>query len=154
MRSLDGIRQKINNMKRTGFRAPQYKATERAPLAPLYRPVTYSTADDFSPQPKSAPKRDESYRRWVASQPCWNCGAVGRSQAAHADAGKGIGIKSSDETLYPLCADQPMHNGCHTVLGMTGLFSQAERRSLEKTAAEDTKRRAQWAGAWPEGWPE
>lgn len=61
--------------------------------------------------------RDESYRRFVASLPCFACGIAGISQAAHSNqggAGKGLSIKASDAFLFPPCADQPMRLGCHS----------------------------------------
>ena len=35
------------------------------------------------PIEKESPVRSESYRRFVASQPCFGCGIAGYSQAAH-----------------------------------------------------------------------
>ena len=86
-------------------------------IAPrLYR-VPAPSALIFNPQPKHEYVRDESYRRFVASLPCFVCARVGRSQAAHSNAesdGKGGSIKASDSALFPLCADEPGAVGCHT----------------------------------------
>lgn len=56
--------------------------------------------------------RDEKFRRWIASLPCMVCGQALISQAAHIEKG-GIGLKSSDESCRPLCADTPNRQGCH-----------------------------------------
>jgi hypothetical protein len=84
--------------------------------------------------PKERPVRSEPYRRLVAALPCFNCGAAAPSQAAHADFGKGMGIKSSDLTCYPLC---PM---CHHNWGSTGHFYKGVRRKFESSGAVETQR--------------
>ncbi len=61
--------------------------------------------------------RSEPYRRFVASLPCIHCGLEGYSQAAHANNaifGKGLGQKAHDCYLFPLCADRPGVQGCHS----------------------------------------
>lgn len=91
------------------------------------------------PVPKAVYVRSESYRRRVATLPCAHCGRPGPSQAAHADEGKGLGIKASDDTCYPLCADATGRRGCHTLIGASGLFSREQRRYLEQKYAEQTR---------------
>jgi hypothetical protein len=93
----------------------------------------------IKPCPKAILLRDENYRRAVAILPCFNCGIEDYSQAAHADEGKGLGIKSSDETCYPLCADRPGVVGCHTLIGASGTYSREARREFEKQAAVWTR---------------
>lgn len=92
--------------------------------------------------PKSKPWRSETYRRWVASLPCAHCGIEGYSQAAHGDQGKGMGMKSSDETCYPACGPHldflGMVQGCHALLGSTGTFTKKQRRDMEATYAAET----------------
>ena len=86
------------------------------PVPRLVR-VPAPSAPIFNPQPKQEYVRDESYRRFVASLPCFVCGRVGRSQAAHSNSathGHGRSIKASDASLFPLCADGPEAIGCHT----------------------------------------
>ncbi len=61
--------------------------------------------------PKDPPLRSEPYRRYVASLPCAHCGRAGPSQCAHADEGKGLSLKASDRTCFPLCADGPSRRG-------------------------------------------
>ena len=93
----------------------------------------------MNPQPKAAPVRDEAYRRRVAALPCAHCGKPGPSQCAHADEGKGMGIKASDLDTYPLCADTPSEYGCHTLIGATGCFTKEQRRHLERTYVQQTR---------------
>lgn len=67
---------------------------------------------ELKPAPKEPePVRDEGYRRLVALLPCIICGAHGSSQAAHGNRGKGLGLKTSDLTCFPLCHEGA--NGCH-----------------------------------------
>lgn len=116
-------------MKRTGFKPPVFVAfvrEKRAPAPIACIRVPRPSAAVFRPTPKAVYLRDESYRRFVASLPCFACGRAGRSQAAHsnqAGAGKGLSIKASDSSLFPLCADEPGALGCHArhdrLIGMT-----------------------------------
>ena len=87
--------------------------------------------------PKQPIVRSEAYRRLVASLPCYRCGIEGYSQAAHADAGKGMGIKTDDLTVYPLCGERRETPGCHFVVGR--LFTKAERREFEIAGAAWTQ---------------
>lgn len=107
-------------MKRSGF-ASQWQPRsrpERTERTITLRPIRVPApaAPVFNPQPKHEYIRDEGYRRYVASHDCFRCGIAGISQAAHANsaaAGKGMGIKASDEALFPLCATTPDRPGCH-----------------------------------------
>jgi hypothetical protein len=72
--------------------------------------------------------RSEAYRRAVASLPCMACGREGMTQAAHNNqigSGKGMGIKSGDETCMALCID------CHRTLDQGGKMTKIERREFE-----------------------
>lgn len=102
---------------------------------------------------KSKPVRSEAYRRAVASLPCVICGIAGQSQAAHGSAGKGMGIKACDTTLFPACAARPGVAGCHARLDQGALFSKAVRHALEPAWAADTQRRIHAMGKWPKGVP-
>lgn len=137
-------------MKRSGFKRPQ--RPERAPVDyhPLVKPVKYAViADAPASMPKQAPVRSEAYRRAVAALPCAICGTPGFSQAAHANTGKGMGMKACDLTLFPACADRPGVVGCHTKLDQGALFSKAVRRELEPVWAADTQRKIKAMGQWP-----
>lgn len=142
-------------MKRSGFKRPQ--RPERVPIVhkPLAVPLVYAVIDDqVRAAPKSAPVRSEEYRRAVATLPCVICGVPGYSQAAHANTGKGMGIKACDLTLFPACADRPGVVGCHTKLDQGALFSKAARRTLESVWAADTQRKIKLMGQWPATFPQ
>ena len=87
---------------------------------------------------KERPVRDPGYLRLVASLPCVWCGRQGPSQAAHANRGKGMGIKASDAQTFPLCATRPMALGCHDLFDQ-GSVPREERRRLEVLWAERTR---------------
>jgi len=131
-------------MKRTGF-AP--KLAPRPVTTTTYTPrpraqavaVTDGKARLVVSVPKANPLRDEAYRRLVAALPCAHCKRPGPSQAAHGDEGKGMGIKSSDDTCFPLCADAPGWRGCHSLIGAGGVFGRDQRRELERTYARRTR---------------
>lgn len=78
---------------------------------------------------KATPVRSESYRRFVASWPCFCCGIHGYSQCAHANGG-GMGTKASDLDTFPLCATRPGDMGCHMRFDLCIGMSKAERREL------------------------
>lgn len=91
--------------------------------------------------PKRPPVRDEAYRRLVAAMDCAHCGKAGPSQAAHSDSdGKGLAMKASDLTCYPLCADSPGRQGCHSIIGASGMFTREQRRTLEQGYAAKTRK--------------
>jgi hypothetical protein len=135
-------------VKRTAFKRPgiQVKAGKTVSLAFKSRPraaipVT-STSGLVLQFPKQVYLRDVAYLRWVASLPCAHCGVESRSQAAHSDdngtGGKGIGIKSSDDTCYPACGPVVGDPGCHWRIGTSGMFDKAVRRELEQSYAAQT----------------
>lgn len=94
-----------------------------------------------APIPKAAPVRSEPYRRAVATLPCAICGVHGYSQAAHANQGKGMGMKACDLTCFPACGPRPGFQGCHAALDQGALFLKAVRRELEPVWAADTMRK-------------
>lgn len=103
--------------------------------------------------PKAHPVRNEAYRRAVASLPCVICKVPGYSQAAHGSAGKGMGLKACDTTLFPACCDRPGMRGCHSQLDQGALFKKAVRHELEPVWAADTQRRIYALGLWPKNMP-
>lgn len=145
-------------MKRTGF-AP--KTPRREPTQCTYtpRPRTPAAARDDGkarmvvPLPKAELVRSEAYRRLVAAMPCALCHKPGPSQAAHADFGKGLSLKADDRTCFPLCADAPGRNGCHTSVGSMGLMGKQERREFEIAAAYATATAIYVSGQWPKWVP-
>lgn len=90
--------------------------------------------------PKNTPAKDERYRRLVASLPCIRCGVQGFSQAAHPNAGKGMGTKASDYECFPLCCDRPGVRGCHSVFDQGAMFEKQHRRQIEQAWAAETAR--------------
>ncbi len=91
------------------------------------------------PIPKERPARDEAYRRLVAALPCAHCGRPGPSQVCHVDQGKGMGIKTSDYDTWPGCADTPLRQGCHSIIGSSGQYTKDQRRELEARYAAQTR---------------
>ena len=78
---------------------------------------------------KTRTVRSESYRRWVASHPCFGCGLEGYSQCAHANGG-GMGTKASDLDTFTLCAARPDDLGCHARFDLCVGMDKQTRRSL------------------------
>lgn len=92
------------------------------------------------PQPKEPePVRDESYRRWVASLPCYQCRIEGYSNAAHPNSGKTKGVKRDDDECFPLCVDRPGVKGCHSRFDQFELVSRADMPEYERAALEWTR---------------
>lgn len=81
--------------------------------------------------PKAHIVRSESYRRFVASHPCFSCGREGFSQCAHANHGKGLGLKTSDLDTFPLCGPRGRHMGCHQMHDLCLDMTRDQRRELE-----------------------
>ena len=102
---------------------------------------------------KHPPVRSEAYRRAVAALPCVICKIAGISQCAHANTGKGAGIKASDLESFPLCACQPGRQGCHSKFDQGALYTKAARRLIEPAWIADTQRCIHTMGQWPKGIP-
>lgn len=111
----------------------------REPHPAALRPLGPSTKH-VEPIPKQPPYRSEAYRRLVAALACAHCRRPGPSQCAHGDEGKGLAMKSSDLTCFPLCADEPGRRGCHSMIGASGMFTREQRRALEQTYAAQTRK--------------
>lgn len=145
-------------MKRTGFksRAPrrEQRDPDRVRAMPAVTPGAFRApqpvvADPAAQVVKTAPVRNEAYRRAVATLPCAICGVPGYSQAAHANQGKGMGMKACDLTCFPACGPRPGFQGCHAALDQGALFLKAARRELEPVWAADTQRRLLAMGLVP-----
>lgn len=132
---------KRSALKPKGFTPRPAKQVEYTPRARAVAVAANDTSARMVVQvPKENPVRDEEYRRMVAALPCIHCGRQGPSQAAHADsAGKGMGIKSPDSELMPLCADSPGRMGCHQIVSSSGMLSKEHRRILEQQYVQATK---------------
>ena len=117
-------------MKRSGFKR---KPPERKPIVAcrLTRTPNYAVCTAAAPVPKEAPVRSESYRRFVASHPCFECGYEGASQAAHPNFLKGMSLKTSDLDCFPLCASHGLSMGCHYMHDNLIEMTREERRERE-----------------------
>ena len=80
--------------------------------------------------PKPRRIKSESYRRWVATHACFDCGIEGYSQAAHPN-GAGGATKASDLECFPLCCTRPGILGCHAVHDRLIGITLTERRERE-----------------------
>lgn len=76
--------------------------------------------------------RSEKHRRHVAMLACACCGRPGPSQAAHANFGKGMGLKACDSQCFPLCPD------CHRNHDQGGIPKE-QRRALEVVYVDSTR---------------
>lgn len=144
-------------MRRTGFARKTYAPT-RAPVTPIPAEMTQriryaESAANAEPAPKENPVRHERYRRIVAALACACCGIEGRSQAAHQNTGKGLGLKADDRLCFPMCADIPGRRGCHSWLDQGGLYSRDDRRRFERLASERTRATVRAMGLWPADLP-
>jgi hypothetical protein len=109
-------------------------------LKPVERAGVYAKCGgEVVSVPKGEPLRDKSYRRWVASLPCYECRIHGYSQCAHGNTGKAKGLKNSDEGCFPLCADRVGVKGCHSRFDQYEIVSRADMPEYERRAAEWTK---------------
>ena len=104
-----------------------------------------------APVLKATVVRSDAYTRVVASLPCISCGIPCISQCAHANTGKGMGTKVCDLRSFPLCADQPGRQGCHSRFDQHALFPKLARRAIEEVWIADTQRRILAMGLWPKG---
>lgn len=102
--------------------------------------ATQPTTMACEPILKDNPARSEWYRRLVASLPCCNCGIVLISQAAHGPT-LGAGIKASDAETFPLCADQPGRQGCHSRYDQYQLCDADHRVKWAAFWAGDTRKK-------------
>ena len=145
-------------MKRTGFKPRAQHREQRDPdrvrSVPTVAPGAFRAPEPVSEAPaaqvaKAAPVRSEAYRRAVATLPCAICGVTGHSQAAHANQGKGMGMKACDLTCFPACGPRPGMQGCHAALDQGALFLKAVRRELEPVWSADTMRKLWEMGLVP-----
>lgn len=148
-------------LRRTGWRrrAGVSSATPVAPappVSPLARPANYAPATGHATAlKKDAPARSEAYRRIVAAMPCIHCGIAGYSQHAHANAGKGLGLKTDDRAGFPLCAPRPGIEGCHARFDQYRLLpgGRDEHAEAGERWAEWTRAAVIEAGVWPNRLP-
>lgn len=119
-------------MKRAGFARKPPPERPRPPIVPVVRcGVVRRVSDEVTVFPKDEPFRSESYRRYVAQQECFACGAVGYSQCAHPNFGKALAMKTDDRLCFPLCGPRPFNMGCHSMHDLSVEMSRDERRAIE-----------------------
>lgn len=80
--------------------------------------------------PKEPTYRDPKLRELVSRLPCVNCGVEGRTQAAHLNLGKGLGLKSSDAAIAALCCSGVGWQGCHEDYDSGKRMTRDERREF------------------------
>lgn len=117
-------------MRRSGFTRRLYVPP---PVAPLVTPQSWNVgaaSNEVRAVPKMKLLRSESYRRFVASFPCFWCGVVGFSQCAHDNYDKGMAMKVCDSRTFPLCGPRFGLVGCHQQFDLCIGITREERRSL------------------------
>ena len=75
------------------------------------------------------PARASRYRMWIRSLPCAACGLEPGGEAAHTGSDGGLGLKASDYSCIPLCAD------CHRF--GAGAYHVIGRRQFERRRSID-----------------
>jgi hypothetical protein len=131
-------RKPLNRTRKEWERIPR-EDRPMAPLVRLERAPNYAGGVSGARPKEPEPVRDESYRRRVASLPCYECRIQGFSQCAHPNSGKAKGRKNSDAGCFPMCADRPGVVGCHSRLDRYELVSRADMPGYEQRAGEWTR---------------
>ena len=154
-------------MNRTGFKAlvkldgnqgneqPEYGSIAIKNVAAMVRKSVISPPanDRVFSIPKDNPMQSEAYMRLVRLLPCAMCGIEGYTQFCHADQGKGMGIKSDCRLGWPGCGPHHDTQGCHYLVGTSGVLIRDERRELERRMGELTRAKILDLGLWPKGLP-
>lgn len=156
----------MSRLKRTPFRRKvqgwSSDREEREYRMPVAKPDAFRNPEAITtaaePIDKAEVVRCEPYRRAVAGLRCIHCGVLGYSQCAHANTGKGAGIKACDLQSFPLCTVHPgpdgtLVQGCHERFDQGALFSKVVRRTLEPAWIADTQRKIFTMGLWPAKMP-
>lgn len=99
--------------------------------------------------------RHEGYRRLVASMRCCWCGREGRSNHAHENEGKGMGLKVDDRRAMSLCVDDMGQHGCHYAFDQYSLIDGGRDAHVElgRAMAAATRKAIYDAGLWPKDLP-
>lgn len=148
-------------MKRSAFvrKLPERHQTDpdRIRVTPSVRPefrMGAPVAAPAAPVEKEGALQSEAYARLVRLMPCAHCGRAAPSQHCHADAGKGMGIKTDTRRSFPGCGPHGDDPGCHWLLGTSGRIPREERRALEERYGRETRAAIRAAGQWPSTLPE
>lgn len=102
-------------------RAPMVRSSIQLSTPAVMRRVSDSAALRV-PLTKESTHRSEAWRRAVASLPCVLCHQPGRTQCAHRNEGKGMGLKVDDALSAALC------DACHSEIDQGGTLTRDERR--------------------------
>lgn len=141
-------------LRRTPFRskAPGRRPTTQYgganPSAPRAQPVCIADgrARLVHPIEKEEIVRSGDYRRFVAAQPCFDCGVEGWSQCAHENVNKAMSRKVCDLRTFPLCAPRYGLVGCHQQFDLGMGRGRELRRLLGRQWVERMQRIAKAAG--------
>lgn len=108
-----------------------------------------------APIEKDCPVRHEGYRRLVAALPCMWCGCQGRSNHAHENEHKGLGLKLDDRRAMPLCVDDMGKQGCHAAFDQYALIDGGRDAHVQlgKAMAAHTRQIIKATGKWPKSLP-
>lgn len=108
-----------------------------------------------APIVKECAIRHEGYRRLVASMRCCWCGREGRSNHAHENEGKGMGMKVDDRRAMPLCVDDMGQHGCHYAFDQYSLIDGGRDAHVElgRAMAAATRQAILSEGLWPKNLP-
>lgn len=140
-------------LRRTHFRSkyqipPRLRDREPGPVIARQEPRgCYSGGTSGQPVEKECALQHAGYMDVVRAMPCARCRAPPRSDFAHADMDKGIGIKTDCRRGFPACRP------CHTLLGSSGKIPRAERRDLEAQYGAQTRDEVLRLGLWPKRLP-
>lgn len=88
---------------------------------------------------KAKPGDDPAYLAWVRTLPCLighEC--VGRVEAHHSTASRGLGQKTTDRETMPLCAAH--HNQFHNARGVFSGWTREGRRTWQRRMLEGMRR--------------
>jgi hypothetical protein len=147
-------------LKRTGFAAkwaprPARQWTGALPTARTVVAVIASAFRDVTPMPKENAMQHEGYMAAVRKLSCRRCGwyREGWMQFAHADQGKGMGIKTDCRLGSALCGPHDDILGCHWFVGTSGRMSKGGRREFEDYAGASTRAEIIDRGWWPKSLP-
>lgn len=127
-------------------RVKQYEAANPSKARETVVQIVDTRTVLVMPIEKMRAVRSESYRRFVASHPCFGCGVEGFSQAAHPNEGKGLSLKTSDLLCFPLCGPHFGLIGCHAQLDQRIDIGRDEAREQERAYVARMQALARAAG--------
>lgn len=141
-------------MKRTAFRpkmpparpCKQYEGVNPSKPRETVVSIIETRSVLVYPIEKAKPVRSASYRRFVASHSCFDCGISGWSQCAHENVDKGMAMKACDLRTFPLCAPRFGLLGCHQEFDLGLGLDRDERREQGRQWVERMQALARAAG--------